>query len=282
MKKYLSISELAKLRNVTTETLRHYDRIGLLKPCYVDPENGRRYYSSDQFEILGTIRELRQLGMSLEDIGEYFKDRNLNKSLDILTRRYEILKKEIQEKILLEKVIKRKLRFINEIKDLKPDREPHLKLLPERYMIGGDKMESDATKTVRLLTELEQRLKDKAPVLASDRMGFYMRGDLFAYEYGKVLPKAPMILCSIDESVQTGAYTEIIPQGEYLCMYYNNSVGTAEMGETEFYQLKNCIQDNHYEICGNIYLQYIVDITLTSRPKEKLIEIQIPVKRSEK
>ena len=27
---YLSITEMAKLRNVTTETLRHYDRIGLI------------------------------------------------------------------------------------------------------------------------------------------------------------------------------------------------------------------------------------------------------------
>lgn len=41
----LSISELAKLRQVTTETLRYYDRIGLLKPVYVDPETNYRYYS---------------------------------------------------------------------------------------------------------------------------------------------------------------------------------------------------------------------------------------------
>ena len=31
----LSISELAKLKNITSETLRHYDRIDLLKPDYV-------------------------------------------------------------------------------------------------------------------------------------------------------------------------------------------------------------------------------------------------------
>lgn len=47
----LSISELAKLKNITTETLRHYDRIGLLKPDYVT-ESGRRMYSIRQYERL--------------------------------------------------------------------------------------------------------------------------------------------------------------------------------------------------------------------------------------
>lgn len=36
-KDLLSITELAKLRRVTSETLRYYDRIGLLKPVYTDP-----------------------------------------------------------------------------------------------------------------------------------------------------------------------------------------------------------------------------------------------------
>ena len=31
----LSITELAKLKKITSETLRHYDRIGLLKPDHI-------------------------------------------------------------------------------------------------------------------------------------------------------------------------------------------------------------------------------------------------------
>ena len=41
---YLSITELAKLRKVSSETLRYYDRINLLKPEYIDPETRYRYY----------------------------------------------------------------------------------------------------------------------------------------------------------------------------------------------------------------------------------------------
>lgn len=36
MKKYYSIGEAAKALNITTETLRHYDRINLVKPSRKD------------------------------------------------------------------------------------------------------------------------------------------------------------------------------------------------------------------------------------------------------
>ncbi|WP_303396671.1 MerR family DNA-binding transcriptional regulator [Clostridium tyrobutyricum] len=50
MKDRISITDLARLRNVTTETLRYYDRIGLFKPIYVDPNTKYRYYSILQYE----------------------------------------------------------------------------------------------------------------------------------------------------------------------------------------------------------------------------------------
>ena len=65
----------AKLRQVTSETLRYYDRIGLITPDYVDPQTRYRYYSIRQYEKLGTIKELRQLGMSIHDITHYFLGR---------------------------------------------------------------------------------------------------------------------------------------------------------------------------------------------------------------
>jgi DNA-binding transcriptional MerR regulator len=38
MSEFVSIREMAKQRIVTAETLRHYNRIGLMKPIYVSPE----------------------------------------------------------------------------------------------------------------------------------------------------------------------------------------------------------------------------------------------------
>ena len=100
-KEYLSITEIAKLRKVTSETLRYYDRIGILTPDFVDPETSYRYYSVRKSEKLGVIRELRELGMSIEEIKDYFTDCNLQKSISMITKHYYEMQADIEHKRFL-------------------------------------------------------------------------------------------------------------------------------------------------------------------------------------
>jgi DNA-binding transcriptional MerR regulator len=65
----LKIGEFAQACRVTVRTLRYYDQIGLLKPSHVDPWTGYRYYARDQAARLHRITTLKDLGLSLEQIG---------------------------------------------------------------------------------------------------------------------------------------------------------------------------------------------------------------------
>ena len=42
MKTKYSIGKVAKIHNMTIESLRHYDRVGLLKPSYINEDTGYR------------------------------------------------------------------------------------------------------------------------------------------------------------------------------------------------------------------------------------------------
>ena len=55
----LTIGEFAYLCQVTVETLRHYDRVRLLKPAHLDKFTGYRYYSLDQLPRLNRILALK-------------------------------------------------------------------------------------------------------------------------------------------------------------------------------------------------------------------------------
>ena len=68
------IGEVARMFHLSVGSLRHYEKIGLLEPEYVDPETGYRYYSIRQFECLNTIRYLRVLDMPLPRIAGFFKE----------------------------------------------------------------------------------------------------------------------------------------------------------------------------------------------------------------
>ena len=70
MKKYYTIGETAALLGVTTQTLRYYDKIGLLSPAYCDENTGYRYYVYKQFHYIDRIKYLQGFGMQLKDIKE--------------------------------------------------------------------------------------------------------------------------------------------------------------------------------------------------------------------
>ncbi|MDR0895457.1 MAG: MerR family transcriptional regulator [Prevotellaceae bacterium] len=66
----LTIGEFSKLCYVTVKTLRHYEQMELLVPHEVDEWTGYRYYDVSQMQTMIKIRNLKSLGLSLEEIKE--------------------------------------------------------------------------------------------------------------------------------------------------------------------------------------------------------------------
>jgi DNA-binding transcriptional MerR regulator len=63
----MKVSELAQLADVTADTVRHYTRIGLLKPER-DPNNRYQLYKMEDVKQLRFIQKARLLGFSLQQI----------------------------------------------------------------------------------------------------------------------------------------------------------------------------------------------------------------------
>jgi predicted transcriptional regulator YdeE len=70
----LKIGEFAKKGQVTVKTLRHYDKLGLLKPAWIDRFTGYRYYALEQMPRLNRIMALKDLGFTLEQTGRILQN----------------------------------------------------------------------------------------------------------------------------------------------------------------------------------------------------------------
>ena len=70
----LKIGAFAKKAQVTVKTLRHYDRLGLLKPAWIDRFTGYRYYAQEQMPRLNRIMALKDLGFTLEQSGRILQN----------------------------------------------------------------------------------------------------------------------------------------------------------------------------------------------------------------
>lgn len=73
-KRTYTVGELAKMSGVTTRTLRHYDKIGLLRPTQRG-ENDYRLYGYKECQRLSDIMVYRSLGVPLADIGPMLDER---------------------------------------------------------------------------------------------------------------------------------------------------------------------------------------------------------------
>lgn len=111
-----SISEVEKRTDISSYTLRYYEKMGLLPPSK-RKVGGRRMYTEDDVRFIKFIKSLKQTGMSLEDIKEFVKDGcilerihsdietsqltpSINRRIEILTKhleKMEIKKKELDE-----------------------------------------------------------------------------------------------------------------------------------------------------------------------------------------
>jgi effector-binding domain-containing protein len=70
----LKIGDFSRLSQVSIKALRLYDQLGLLKPTKVDDSTGYRYYSAIQLPRLHRILVFKELGFSLEQIGQLLDD----------------------------------------------------------------------------------------------------------------------------------------------------------------------------------------------------------------
>lgn len=114
--KLYRIGEVARLFRLSLGTLRHYEEMGILTPARVDPDSGYRYYSAQQFECLNTIRYLRMLDFSLEQIADFLQNRDAEKMTQMLRAQKQIAHQKYQEWMRIEKKIGHRLDRLDEAK----------------------------------------------------------------------------------------------------------------------------------------------------------------------
>lgn len=100
------IGEFSTFTRVSIKMLRHYDDLGLLKPAQVDPFTNYRYYSADQLPRLNRIVALKDLGFSLEQIGQLLSEELSAEQMQgmLKLRRAEIERQLREEEVKLARI----------------------------------------------------------------------------------------------------------------------------------------------------------------------------------
>lgn len=142
MKKYFSVGEAAKAARTTSETLRHYDRIGLVKPSKKDEWTNYRYYTEQDIVRLNTVRALQLMDLPLQEIKKVLEYDDLEKIVEFLAQ----AEKKADEKIKALQYSKAKIRLAKADYEKKLQMRqtpggPFIKEFPERVILLSDTLE---------------------------------------------------------------------------------------------------------------------------------------------
>jgi DNA-binding transcriptional MerR regulator len=100
----LSIGEFSKICRCTTKTLRHYDRIGLLKPVRHNRGTGYRYYEISQLFRMLFIQKLKKYGFTLEEIKKLLKSEPKELKTALLLKQTQKTDEIEKQKVLLKQM----------------------------------------------------------------------------------------------------------------------------------------------------------------------------------
>jgi len=275
----LSIGAMAKLNHVTEQTLRLYDKIGLLGPQHIDPQTGYRYYTIGQSMTLDMILYYKHMGFSLEQIKE-----EINKSIDSpmqinLEKRNAEISAEIKRLQMCQKSIERMLRKSRKYISLPRTGEIFLEYVKERkiiiYRTDYNILDSDYNHYQYALRLLKNYLYE----INFPMIYFYNAGTIIRNKYLNTSSLfSNEIYLLIDENADyypNDISIEMIPQGTYLsmcCSRFNQEKVYATM-------LLEEVRRKGYQIDGDYICEVISELPKNDDQQQQFYyKIQIKIR----
>lgn len=266
MKKEYKIGEISKIYNMSTDSLRLYEKKGLLNPKRAS--NGYRIYTLDDVWKLNIINDMRKLGFSIAQIKSYLENRSLELSLDLIKSEIDFIDKEIAPLLKQQRYLKKRLESLQEIISIENHNHIKVKELDSRKIIfieGNFETDEEIDLAFR---KLESRDDSRLMLFASKDMGVMItrsgvrRGDFTDYQN---------VFFLMDDEEEFDA---IIPAGLYATIYYK---GDYKNGDTTYEKLLKEIPKLGYKIKYPVLEIYRLDIHSTSKKEEYVTEIQVRI-----
>ena len=265
MKQYYKIGEISKLYQIGPDSLRYYEELGILTPKRA--ENGYRMYGLHDLWRLNVIRDLRRLDFSMEQIGEYLKNRSVDTTKELLKTEISLIEEKIALLEHLKLDVSERLDKLEEITK-EPIGTVSVKHFPKRNChIIHEPYHSDEEMDM-LIDQLINKDKNNLYNKANNRIGSLL--DLEVGEPDKYPNYKGVFI--IDE---TGS--DSLEEGTYLSISYH---GLSQQHYKYVPLLIDYAKTFGYELTGPLLEILWVDIHQAEDVNEHITELQIQIKKT--
>lgn len=92
----MNIKKAAEMFDLTTDTLRYYERVGVIPPVHRN-ESGYREYSTNDLNWIYLAKNLRNAGLSVESLIEFANLAQLRETQNVEEAQKQILADQLEE-----------------------------------------------------------------------------------------------------------------------------------------------------------------------------------------
>ena len=262
-KRYMPISEFARLSGFNRKTLIYYDEIELFSPSVVK-DNGYRFYAYSQLDTAFLIWSLREIGMSIEEIRGYIKERTPEKMVELFRRQKQNINKEIKKLAQIKTMI-----------------ESHIRITEKAVKIDANTIEIKNCGAERLFMGEEIDYGDGKTV--TDALAdFYLysqeKGFACTYPYGAYINREAMLrgewkrVNRFYYVMKKGMFLK--PEGTYVIGYAN---GDYDNTEPLHERISQYIAENGLVISGGSYKEFLLNELSIKNPDNYLMKIAVQI-----
>ena len=259
------IGLFAQMNRITVKALRFYEEQGLLLPAKIDGESGYRYYTMSQMETLHRILALKEAGFTIEDMKHL--DASGDERSFLLRKKNAILEKIAQLTLQLSRIDGYLMAGGNSLAA-----PVMVKTIPETVCAVMRCRIDSYDALFDIMPELGGYMEEAGCVCALPEYCFT--------QYLEPGFQEAQILVEVCEAVtekkadRGSLRFRTIPETRAACIYHKGSY--RDFPKT-YEVILRYIEENGYEICGNIRESYIDGVWNKDSEDEWLSEIQIPV-----
>ena len=262
MSTFYKIGEIAALYGISTDILRYYEELGILGPRRAP--NGYRVDRTEDLWCLNVIRDLRQLGFSMDQIRSYIENRSIGSTLELFRKEMHVIDQQIARLNSLRENIITRRETITQAGELVLG-QISLKEMPSRpcHRIMQS-YETDEEMDI-LIKQLVSFGPDRQYIIGNNQMGSFV--NLSDALDGRCQQYDAVFILHPDGEHR-------IEAGSYLSVCY---CGSFRQTRTYVPQLLQYARDNGMAIRGPLLELLWIDIHTTKHVEEQVTELQLKV-----
>lgn len=270
------IGEMAKLQNISRQTLIFYDHIGLFCPAYTDPDNGYRYYSSSQLDSLDTICIMKKIGFSLEEIKAHMNRYTMDDSLSALRKQLLAIESEISELQMIKSRVEHRCAQLEDAITVRDKSSIVTIETAKRQCILLQRVsEPNSLEQVSIATKecFARSFREHLPI-------FFQSGAIVSFERirEKRYTEAAYVFLPIETMTDTGGVVEL-PEGECVCTYHIGDYGSIG---TSYERILAYCAENGLRIASDSYEFAMNDYLSTGDESEYITKIMFYIERPDR